>query len=85
VAIVFQAVANREQKGVPKISSGVYVIDPRARIVMHMYDDRGLDVIATELEVLRPTFEHFNAWILENCRYKIESRFKSGSQTENLS
>lgn len=78
---MFQAVANREQGGVPKISSGVYVIDPRARIIMHMYDDRGLDVIATRIDALRPMFDRYSAWILENRRHKIEFRFKSNAQT----
>ena len=78
---MFQAVANSEQGGVPAISGRVYVIDPRGRIIMQMYDDRGLDVIATELDALRPMFERFGEWILENRRHKIEFRFKSSSQT----
>jgi hypothetical protein len=79
-AQMFQAIANREQPGFPKISSGVYVIHPNARIIMHMYDDRGLDVIATELPTLRPMFERFSEWVLENRRHKVESRFRSSSQ-----
>lgn len=35
---------------------GVYVIDPRSKVIMHMYDDRGLDMIAAELETLRHCF-----------------------------
>jgi len=79
-AQMFQAIANREQQGFPKISSGVYVIDSSARIIMHMYDDRGLDVIATELPALRPMFERFGEWILENRRHKVEFRFRSSAQ-----
>lgn len=40
----------------PEVSSGVYVIDPRSKVIMHMYDDRGLDMIAAELETLRHCF-----------------------------
>ena len=58
-AQMFQGIANREQPGIPKISSGVYVIDPHARVIMHMYDDRGLDVIAAKIDTLRPIFENF--------------------------
>ena len=72
---MFQAIANREQSGMPKVSSGVYVIDPRSKVIMHMYDDRGLDIIAAELETLRPLFQHFGDWILENQRHRIASRF----------
>ena len=79
-AQMFQAIANREQEGYPKVASGVYVIDPRSKIIMHMYDDRGLDVIATDLNTLRPLFETFRVWILDNQRHRIESRFKTNPQ-----
>jgi hypothetical protein len=80
VAQMFQAIANREQDGVPKVSSGVFVIDPRSKVIMHMYDDRGLDLIATKLNTLRPLFESFTEWILDNQRHRIESRFRTNSQ-----
>jgi hypothetical protein len=77
VAQMFQAIANREQDGVPKISSGVFVIDPSSKVIMHMYDDRGLDIIAAELNTLRPLFESFGDWILENQRHRIAFRFRT--------
>ena len=80
VASMFQAIANREQTGSPKVRSGVYVIDPSKRVIMHMYDDRGLDVIATELDTLRPLFETFNEWVLDNQRHRVEFRFRSNPQ-----
>jgi hypothetical protein len=73
---MFQAIANREQDGIPKVSSGVFVIDPCSKVIMHMYDDRGLDIIAAKLSTLRPLFESFGDWILENQRHRIESRFR---------
>lgn len=76
---MFQAIANREQSGVPKIASGVYVIDPNSKLIMHMYDDRGLDIIATELDTLRPLFESFSDWILDNQRHRVDSRFRTNS------
>ena len=79
-AQMFQAIANREQPGDPKVASRVYVIDPQSKIIMHMYDDRGLDVIATELRALRPLFETFREWILDNQRDRIELRFKASSE-----
>jgi len=79
-AKMFQAIANREQAGDPKVASAVYVINPLSKIIMHMYDDRGLDVIATDLNTLRPLFETFRVWILDNQRHRIESRFKTNPQ-----
>jgi hypothetical protein len=78
-AQMFQAIANREQDGVPKVVSGVYVIDPLSKIIMHMYDDRGLDIIAAELDSLRPMFGTFSDWILDFERHRVEFRFRSNS------
>ena len=78
-AQMFQAIANREQDGVPKVASGVYVIDSQLKIIMYMYDDRGLDIIATELNTLRPLHENFTDWILNNQRHRVESRFRTNS------
>jgi|GEM_PF-4238416 len=76
-SLMFQAIANREQNAVPKISSGVFVIDPRARVIMHMYDDRGLDIIAADISTLRSMFETFEGWILEDQRHRITFRFRT--------
>ena len=73
---MFRAVANREFGGVPAIGSGVYTIDERAKVIIHMYDDRGLDVIATGLSTLVPVYERFAGWISDNQRHRIEFRFK---------
>lgn len=78
-ASMFQAIANREQPGDPKVNSRVFVIEPRSKIIMHMYDDRGLDVIAADIDTLRPMFESFSDWILENQRHRIEFRFRANS------
>jgi hypothetical protein len=75
-----KGVANREQAGVPKISSGVFVIDPTSKVIMHMYDDRGLDIIAAELNTLRPLFKIFGDWILNSQRHRVEFRFKTSIQ-----
>ena len=74
---MFQAIANREQYGLPKVSSGVFVIDPRSKVIMHMYDDRGLDIIAAELNTLRPLFESFGDWVLDNQRHTVAFRFRN--------
>ncbi len=74
-----QAVANREGGGIPAIGSGVYAIDDRANVIVHMYDDRGLDVIAANAHSLRPLYERFGNWILDNQRRKIDLRFESSN------
>jgi Domain of unknown function (DUF3885) len=76
---MFQGIANREQGGAPRVLSGVYVIAPHAKVILHMYDDRGLDILAFELETLRPLYESFSDWILEDQRHRIKLRFGNTS------
>jgi hypothetical protein len=80
-AQMFQAIANRERGGIPAIRSGVYTIDDRAVLIMHMYDDRGLDIIAANAATLLPVYERFGGWILDNQRHKIDLRFKEFVRT----
>lgn len=74
---MFQGIANREQPGNPKIESAVYVISPGKKTILHMYNDRGLDVIASQLSTLRPVFNKSSEWILDNQRHRIDFRFSS--------
>jgi hypothetical protein len=37
----------------PRIGDRVYFINQSRHIILHMYDDRGLDVIAPQIDVLR--------------------------------
>lgn len=78
---MFQGIANREQQGSPKISSGVFAIAPSSKIIMHMYDDRGLDIVSAELNTLRSLYEGFDSWVLDNQRHRIASRFTTALST----
>jgi Domain of unknown function (DUF3885) len=74
---MMQAIARRERGGTPAISSNVYTIDPRSRIIMQMYDDRGLDVIATETAALLHMYEKFAPWVLYAQRHRVQFRFQN--------
>lgn len=72
---MFQAIANGDHGRVPSIAGRVYIIQDHARLLMHMYDDRGLDVIASSHSTLLPVYEKFSDWILNDQRLKIDLRF----------
>lgn len=40
-----------------------YILDPVAELLLHMYDDRGLDIIATSRVPLLPLYRRFGNWI----------------------
>ena len=55
----------------------IYFINLDKKMILHMYDDRGLDIIAVEKESLRTIYEKHNDWILEYGRNKVDNQFKS--------
>jgi hypothetical protein len=59
-----------------KLVSSTYLIDSHSTILFHLYDDRGLDVVAANKESLRSLYERFNVWILDYDRKKIDLLFK---------
>jgi hypothetical protein len=62
--------------GCKELVSSTYLIDSHNLILFHLYDDRGLDVVAVDKESLRPLYESFSVWILDNDRKKIDLMFK---------
>ena len=50
-------------------------INRSRNIILHMYDDRGLDVIAPQIEDLRPVYEAHKTWVLDHDRGSINNLF----------
>ncbi|TCC99192.1 DUF3885 domain-containing protein [Pedobacter hiemivivus] len=79
---VFTAIANKDfsrQPGLDKYgflgSKEVYFINLDKQIIFHMYDDRGLDIIASNIEVLKSVYFKFNHLLLEVNRNEIDKNF----------
>lgn len=56
-------------------SKEVYFINVDQKLIFHMYDDRGLDLIAESIETLRPIYNTYSAWILDYDRPSIQAKF----------
>jgi hypothetical protein len=57
------------------ISDRIFFIHPSKQIVFHMYDDRGLDMVAVRKEELDPLYTKYNEWILDYDRATIDGIF----------
>lgn len=62
--------------GYDYLASNVYIADSRNYILYHLYDDRGLDLIARDKEKLEPYYKKFGKYILEYDKEKIDKIFK---------
>lgn len=81
---IWAAVA--EEMGIgPRFSSIAksYIADPERGLVVHIYDDRGMDVIAVERQTLRPCYERFNDWLLDYGRDRMDATFSSSTTKDS--
>lgn len=56
-------------------SKEIFFLNIERKLIFHMYDDRGLDIIANDVEQLRPIYNEYNNWLLDVNREKIDSLF----------
>jgi hypothetical protein len=73
--LIFSAIANADHGRSPAISSRVYLINLVSNVILHMYDDRGLDLIASRKDALSKVYRDFNSWILDYDRAQINRTF----------
>ncbi len=60
----------------------IYFINKSKNIILNLYDDRGLDIIAKDKESLADIYSKFNNWILDYDREKIDLLFKTYHKAE---
>ena len=79
---IFKAIANTDFARQPSLdkfgflsSKEIYFLNLDRKLIFHMYDDRGIDIIATDKETLRPLYKKLNEYILEHDRNAIEKKF----------
>ncbi|WHY88150.1 DUF3885 domain-containing protein [Neobacillus novalis] len=54
----------------------IYFINLIKKVIFHLYDDRGCDILAADKEGIRFLYEEFNDWILDYDRKRIDLLFK---------
>lgn len=67
--------------GLNCLASAVYLLHPEEKILYHLYDDRGLDLVAKDKNKLYPLYARFNSWILDYDRETIDHIFKNEHDT----
>ncbi|WP_112312338.1 DUF3885 domain-containing protein [Pseudogemmobacter bohemicus] len=55
--------------------SRIYIVDFDQSIVLNVYDDRGMDLVALDPGKLRPVCHAFNEWLLDYDREKMLKTF----------
>lgn len=53
----------------------IYIVDFQRRIAIHIYDDRGMDVVAMEADAVRPLYNVFSEWLFDFDRARMNESF----------
>ncbi|WP_336822250.1 DUF3885 domain-containing protein [Sporosarcina sp. USHLN248] len=53
----------------------IFFVNVPKKMIYHLYDDRGCDIIAVNIEDLRELYEKYNDWILDYDRERIDLLF----------
>ncbi|MFU0800159.1 MAG: DUF3885 domain-containing protein [Xylanivirga thermophila] len=72
---IFQEIILGDLGGVQEFVSSVYLFDIENHVMLHLYDDRGLDIVAYDKNTLMPLYQKFNIWILDYDRERINKIF----------
>ena len=69
---LFKEIILGNLRGLNDFVSSVYLFDVENHVMIHLYDDRGLDIVSHEKNTLMPLYQELNGWILDYDRKRIE-------------
>lgn len=72
--ILWHAIAD-EMPIYPSAPVVTFLIDPINSIMLHAYDDRGMDVMADDAAKLRDAYSTFDGWLLDYDRGRMGNLF----------
>ncbi|MBT9393895.1 DUF3885 domain-containing protein [Hymenobacter sp. NST-14] len=73
---ILQAISHQDfPSRTPQLHDDVFFLNLRSKLILHMYDDRGLDLISPDVETLRPFHADLNHLLLDYDREQMTATF----------
>jgi Domain of unknown function (DUF3885) len=72
---LLDAIANLDMGIEPQVEDECYFVNIERGTIFHLYDDRGLDIVASEKHALYDAYLQYNHWILDYDRERIDNIF----------
>ena len=72
---ILKAIGNQDMGIEPLITDEVFFINKNNHIVYHLYDDRGLDIVANRKITLKKIYKKYNKWLLDYDGKIIDKTF----------
>lgn len=78
LSILLWACVAREGPVTPKARrlEDIYIVDFERGVAAHVYDDRGMDLIANDEEKLQDVYDRFAGWLLDYDRAEMDVTFQ---------
>ena len=70
--------------GFLELSSAVFFFNTHTPFLLHLYDDRGMDLVASDKSLLSPFYEDCHNWLLEYDLPRMDEIFANTKGTESL-
>ena len=64
----------------PQSKCDLYLFDLEQSILLHPYDDRGMDIIGSNKDKLKELYDRFNQWLLDYDRAEMAAYFDNDPQ-----
>lgn len=61
----------------PSLEFNLYVFDPNLRVLMHPYDDRGMDILGPNRERMSEIYANYSDWLLDYNIAEMRERYGS--------
>ena len=75
--VLFREIILGDLGGFLAFTSSVYIVDVENHVILHLYDDRGLDIVAYEKNTLSPLYKNLNEWTDEDDSLDLNCRISS--------
>ncbi len=60
----------------PALRAAIYLYSPGKQVLVHPYDDRGMDVIGPNAELLKSLYRRYGDWLSRHDRQAIDAVFR---------
>lgn len=70
--------------GFLELSSAVFFFNTQTPFLLHLYDDRGMDLVAADKSLLSPFYEDCHNWLLDYDLPRMDEIFANTKGTESI-
>lgn len=75
---LLRAISNVDFMKQPFVKQSCFIINTNTSTIFHMYDDRGLDLLANHDDTIKHIYQKYSSWILDYDRKEIDEDFGMG-------